>query len=135
MNISATVSMFVHGCRECGDFDCSTRWRSLRADRACELADFVVARGRKSVSAHSSSARRGARSVLIASLADARSARIAAVNSPTSSSLADEKRVCSLLLSTARGAIRFQVVDGDCRDGVRWFEAEDLAEEVDLRFD
>src|SRR4051794_22233424 len=44
--------------------------------------------------------------VLIASLAGARSARIAPWIAPTSSSLEDEKRVPSLLLSTARGAIR-----------------------------
>ena len=39
---------------------------------------------------------------LIASLAFARSARIALWSSPTSSSLSDEKHVASLLLSTAR---------------------------------
>jgi len=52
----------------------------------------------KNVSAHSSSARRRAIRGWIASL---RSARIALWSPPTSSSLADEKRVCSLLLSTA----------------------------------
>ena len=107
MNISATVSRFVHGCRDCGDFDCSTRWRSLRPDRACELAYFVVAPRRKACLLTPPQHGEGRDPILIAPLAGARSARIAPVNSPTSSSLADEKRVCSLLLSTARGAIRF----------------------------
>jgi hypothetical protein len=135
MNISSTVGRCEPGGRVCGDFDCSTRWRSLRADRACELAYFVVARRRKACLLTPPQHGEGRDPILIAPLAGARSARIAPVNSPTSSSLADEKRVCSLLLSTARGAIRFQVVDGDCWDGIRWFEAEDLAEEIDLRLD
>src|SRR5688572_3175405 len=52
----------------------------------------------KHVSAHSASARRRAIRGWIASL---RSARIALCSPPTSSSLADETRVCSLRLSTA----------------------------------
>src|SRR5829696_7150189 len=51
----------------------------------------------KDVSAHSSSARRRAIRGWIASL---RSARIALWSPPTSSSLPDERRVCSLLLNT-----------------------------------
>ena len=74
MNISATVSRFVHGCRDCGDFDCSTRWRSLRPDRACELAYFVVARRRKACLLTPPQHGEGRDPILIAPLAGARSA-------------------------------------------------------------
>jgi hypothetical protein len=58
------------------------------------------------MSPRSSSPRRGPRSGPIAPLAGARSARIALLIPPTSSSLRDEKHVPSLLLTTAGAAIR-----------------------------
>src|SRR5215204_5302522 len=51
---------------------------------------------------------------------------------PTSLSLGDERHVPSLLLSTtARDPV--QVLDGNRWHSIRWFEAEDPAQEVDLR--
>src|SRR5215213_4935676 len=51
---------------------------------------------------------------------------------PTSSSLGDERHIPSLLLSApARDPVK--VLDGNRWHSIRWFEAEDPAQEVDLR--
>ena len=72
----------------------------LLAQSRVKSAYFVVARRRKNVSARSSSARRRAIFPTLAAPSLSCS-RNRAWNPPTSSSLADEERVCSLLLSTA----------------------------------
>jgi hypothetical protein len=83
------------------------------ADRALERAYFVVVRRRKACLLAPPQHGAWRDPVFDCSARFARSARIAPWSAPTSSSFGDEKRVCSLLLSTARGAIRF-----DC--SARW---------------